>query len=87
VLYFELGNDTLTAESQQVLAILALVAERGQPDVAITGHTDTTGAAAANVVLWLRWRACARSAGRRRTRRRADRGGFARRIESARTDP
>ena len=55
VLYFELGNDTLTAESQaQVPAILALVAERGQPDVAITGHTDTTGAAAANVVLGLR---------------------------------
>ncbi len=55
VLYFELGNDTLTADSQaQVPAILALVAERGQPDVAIIGHTDTTGAAAANVALGLR---------------------------------
>lgn len=55
VLYFELGNDTLTPDSQaQVPAILALVAERGQPDVAITGHTDTTGAAAANVTLGLR---------------------------------
>lgn len=55
VLYFALGNDTLTADSQaQVPAILALVAERGQPDVAIIGHTDTTGAAAANVTLGLR---------------------------------
>jgi outer membrane protein OmpA-like peptidoglycan-associated protein len=55
VLYFELGNDTLTPESQaQVPAILALVAERGQPDVAIIGHTDTTGAAPANVTLGLR---------------------------------
>ena len=55
VLYFELGTDTLTPESQaQVPVILALVAERGQPDVAITGHTDTTGAAPANVTLGLR---------------------------------
>jgi len=55
VLYFELGNDTLTPESQALVpAILALVAERGQPDVAITGHTDTTGAAPANVALGLR---------------------------------
>lgn len=55
VLYFELGSDTLTPDSQaQVPAILALVAERGQPDVAIIGHTDTTGAAAANVTLGLR---------------------------------
>ena len=55
VLYFELGNDTLTSESQALVpAILALVGERGQPDVAIIGHTDTTGAAAANVALGLR---------------------------------
>lgn len=55
VLYFQLGGDTLTAASQaQVPAILAVVAERGQPDVAIIGHTDTTGAAAANVALGLR---------------------------------
>ncbi len=55
VLYFELGGDTLTPDAQaQVPAILALVAERGQPDVAIIGHTDTTGAAAANVTLGLR---------------------------------
>lgn len=55
LLYFDLGNDTLTPESQaQVPVILALVAERGQPDVAIIGHTDTTGAAPANVTLGLR---------------------------------
>lgn len=55
VLYFAVGNDTLTPESQaQVPAILALVTERGLPDVAIIGHTDTTGAAAANVTLGLR---------------------------------
>ena len=55
LLYFDLGNDTLTPESQaQVPVILALVAERGQPDVAIIGHTDTSGAAPANVTLGLR---------------------------------
>ncbi len=55
MLYFELGNDTLTPGSQALVpAILALVAERGQPDVAIIGHTDTTGAAPANVTLGLR---------------------------------
>lgn len=55
VLYFQLGGDTLTSESQaQVPEILALVKERGQPDVSITGHTDTTGAAAANATLGLR---------------------------------
>lgn len=55
VLYFALGNDTLTPESQTLVpAILALVAERGAPDVAILGHTDSTGAAAANVSLGLR---------------------------------
>jgi OOP family OmpA-OmpF porin len=55
VLYFELGGNTLTPDSQaQVPVILALVTERGQPDVAIIGHTDTTGAAAANVTLGLR---------------------------------
>lgn len=55
VLYFQLGGEVLTAASQaQVPVILAVVAERGQPDVAIIGHTDTTGAAAANVALGLR---------------------------------
>jgi len=55
VLYFDLGTDTLTPESQALVpAILAVVAERGQPDVAITGHTDTTGAPVANVALGLR---------------------------------
>jgi peptidoglycan-associated lipoprotein len=52
LLYFDLGSDALTAESKLLVSeILATVASRGQPDVAVIGHTDTTGAAAANVEL------------------------------------
>lgn len=55
VLYFELGDATLTAESRALLPeILALVTARGRPDVSVVGHTDTTGAADSNVALGLR---------------------------------
>lgn len=55
LLYFDLGSDTLTPESKALVPeILATVAARGQPDVAVVGHTDTTGAADANVALGLR---------------------------------
>jgi outer membrane protein OmpA-like peptidoglycan-associated protein len=55
LLYFATGDDTLTAESRaQVPEILATVRDRPVPDVSIIGHTDTTGAAAANVDLGLR---------------------------------
>lgn len=55
LLYFDLGSDALTAESKALVPeILATVAARGQPDVAVIGHTDTTGAADANVALGLR---------------------------------
>ncbi|MEZ5293577.1 MAG: OmpA family protein [Vicinamibacterales bacterium] len=55
VLYFDLGGDTLTAESRALIdEILTTVRERERPDVSIIGHTDTTGAAAANVTLGLR---------------------------------
>lgn len=55
LLYFDLGSDALTAASKALVSdILATVAERGQPDVAVVGHTDTTGAPEANVELGLR---------------------------------
>jgi outer membrane protein OmpA-like peptidoglycan-associated protein len=55
VLFFELGGETLTAESRGLVPeILALVTQRGRPDVSVVGHTDTTGAADANVALGLR---------------------------------
>lgn len=55
VLYFDLGGDTLTAESRALVPeILTLVRERGRPDVSVVGHTDTTGAADTNVALGLR---------------------------------
>lgn len=55
LLYFALGSNDLTPESRALLPeILALVKDRGQPDVSVVGHTDTTGAAAANIELGLR---------------------------------
>jgi outer membrane protein OmpA-like peptidoglycan-associated protein len=54
VLYFELGGDILTAQSQaQLPAVLAAVRGRVAPDVQAIGHTDTTGVAAANATLGL----------------------------------
>ncbi len=55
LLYFDSGSDTLTPESKTLVAeILATVQARARPDVSVVGHTDTTGAAAANVTLGLR---------------------------------
>jgi peptidoglycan-associated lipoprotein len=54
-LYFELGGDTLTPESRALVAdVIAAVRGRIAPDVSVIGHTDTTGAADANVALGLR---------------------------------
>jgi outer membrane protein OmpA-like peptidoglycan-associated protein len=54
-LYFETGGDTLTADSKaQVPDVLAAVKGRVAPEVSVIGHTDTTGAAGANVALGLR---------------------------------
>ena len=55
VLYFEAGSDTLTPAARELVPeILALVQSRAQSDVSVVGHTDTTGAAPANVELGLR---------------------------------
>ncbi len=55
LLYFDTGDDTLTAESRALVPeILSTVRGRPVPEVSIVGHTDTTGAAAANVDLGLR---------------------------------
>lgn len=55
LLYFESGSDTLTPESKTLVAeILATVQARTRPDISVVGHTDTTGAAPANVTLGLR---------------------------------
>lgn len=54
LLYFESGGDTLTPESQALLAeIVAFVKTRPAPDVSVIGHTDTTGDADANFKLGL----------------------------------
>lgn len=55
LLYFDTGGDTLTAESRALVPeILSTVRGRPVPEVSVVGHTDTTGAAAANVDLGLR---------------------------------
>lgn len=55
LLYFDTGADTLTAESRTLVPeILATVRGRPVPEVSVVGHTDTTGAATANVDLGLR---------------------------------
>jgi outer membrane protein OmpA-like peptidoglycan-associated protein len=54
-LYFRFDSDELTAESKALVTkILRLVKERTAPEVAVIGHTDTTGSAAANVALGLK---------------------------------
>ena len=55
LLYFETGSDTLTPESQTLLAeIVDFVRQRPAPDASVIGHTDTTGDASANVELGMR---------------------------------
>jgi peptidoglycan-associated lipoprotein len=52
LLYFESGSNTLTRESENLLAdILAFVKSRPAPDVTVVGHTDTTGPPQANLEL------------------------------------
>ncbi|HEY3092307.1 MAG TPA: OmpA family protein [Vicinamibacterales bacterium] len=54
-LYFDFESDQLTAESRALLPqVLQAVKDTPFPDVAVIGHTDTTGSAASNVELGLR---------------------------------
>ena len=51
-LYFRFESNELTDESRAMLPeILKALTERAVPDLAIVGHTDTTGAPAANFEL------------------------------------
>lgn len=55
LLYFETGGDQLTTASQAELArAVEAIGKRPFPDVAVIGHTDTTGDGAANQALGLR---------------------------------
>lgn len=55
LLYFETGGDTLTPESEALLAtIVEFVRGRPAPDVSVIGHTDTLGDARDNYELGLR---------------------------------
>jgi outer membrane protein OmpA-like peptidoglycan-associated protein len=55
VLYFRFESDDLTDESRALLPkVLEALRTRPFPDVAVVGHTDTTGSAAGNVELGLR---------------------------------
>ena len=55
VLYFRFESDDLTDESRALLPrVLEALRNRPFPDVAVIGHTDTTGAAASNIELGLR---------------------------------
>jgi outer membrane protein OmpA-like peptidoglycan-associated protein len=55
VLYFRFESDDLTDESRALLPrVLEALRNRPFPDVAVVGHTDTTGTAASNVELGLR---------------------------------
>lgn len=52
LLYFEIGSNHLTPESEKLLAdVLAFVQGRPAPDVSVVGHTDTTGTPQANFEL------------------------------------
>lgn len=54
-LYFRFESDELTDESRALVPqILQAVKDRPFPDVAVVGHTDTTGSRAGNVELGLR---------------------------------
>jgi outer membrane protein OmpA-like peptidoglycan-associated protein len=54
LLYFVTGTDILTSDSRRQLPdILASIREYPAPEVSVTGHTDTVGAAEANARLGL----------------------------------
>jgi outer membrane protein OmpA-like peptidoglycan-associated protein len=54
-LYFQLDSDQLTEPSRALIPdVVRAVSERPVPDVSVIGHTDTSGAAAANYDLGLR---------------------------------
>jgi OOP family OmpA-OmpF porin len=54
-LYFQFDSDELTAESRTLVAqVQQSVKTYPAPQVAVVGHTDTTGAATANIGLGLR---------------------------------
>lgn len=54
-LYFNFESEELTAQSRALVReVLQAVKERPAPDVAVVGHTDTTGTRTANVALGLR---------------------------------
>jgi outer membrane protein OmpA-like peptidoglycan-associated protein len=55
VLYFRFESEELTEESRALVPqILLAVRDRPFPDVAVVGHTDTTGTRAGNIELGLR---------------------------------
>ncbi len=55
MLYFRFESDELTEESRAILPrVLEAVRGRPFPDVAVIGHTDTTGSAASNIELGLK---------------------------------
>lgn len=52
LLYFEVGGDSLTPESQALVPqIVEFVRNRPAPDVTVIGHTDTTGDGTSNFDL------------------------------------
>jgi outer membrane protein OmpA-like peptidoglycan-associated protein len=55
VLFFRFESDELTDQSRALIPrVLQAVKGRPFPDVAVVGHTDTTGTAASNIELGLR---------------------------------
>ena len=55
MLYFRFESDDLTDQSRALLPmVLDAVKNRPFPDVAVIGHTDTTGSASSNIELGLR---------------------------------
>ena len=55
MLFFRFESDELTDESRALIPrVLQAVKGRPFPDVAVVGHTDTTGTAASNIELGLR---------------------------------
>jgi outer membrane protein OmpA-like peptidoglycan-associated protein len=54
-LYFQFDSDELTDESRKLVsAVQAAVKSYPAPQVTVVGHTDTSGAATANITLGLR---------------------------------